>query len=202
MASDPRDRITEILTGLVDALPGESLPGESPAPDELMGAVYDNLRQLARSYLRRERQGHVLEPTALVHEAYLRLVDQTRVDWRGRTHFFAVGAKMMRRVLVDEYRRHDRKKRGGDLAQVTFTEAITPVLGRTLAPEDVLALEDALVELRKLDKRQAQIVELRFFAGLKVDEVAKWLQVSKRTVEADWTHARAWLRRTLAETSP
>jgi RNA polymerase sigma factor (TIGR02999 family) len=166
-----------------------------------MDAVYDELRQLARGYLRRERRDHTLEPTGLVHEAYLRLIDQTRVDWQGRTHFFAIGARMMRRLLVDHARRHDRKKRGGEAVKVTFADAVTPLLGRDLDREDLLALDDALRRLHELDERQAQIVELRFFAGMKVDEVAAYLGVSKRTVEADWTHARAWLRRALTETA-
>jgi RNA polymerase sigma factor (TIGR02999 family) len=163
-----------------------------------MAAVYDELRRLARGYLRRERSGHTLEPTALVHEAYLRLIDQTRVDWRGRTHFFAVGAQMMRRLLVDHARRHDRKKRGGDFRQVTLAADAAPLLGRSLDRADLLALDDAMEKLSALDSRQARIVELRFFAGLRVDEVAEALGVSKRTVEADWTHARAWLRRELS----
>lgn len=196
MASRSQDRITEILTGLVEAAP--KAPGQA---DELMSTVYDELRRLARGYLKHERSGHTLEPTALVHEAYLRLIDQTRVDWRGRTHFFAVGAQMMRRLLVDHARHHDRKKRGGDLRQVTLAEAAVPLLGRSLAREEVLALNEALDRLAELDPRQARIVELRFFAGLKVDEVAEALSVSKRTVEADWTHAKAWLRRELSEAS-
>jgi len=189
-----KDRITEALTGLAAAP-----PDERPGAGELMDAVYDELRQLARGYLRRERRDHTLEPTGLVHEAYLRLVDQTRVDWQGRTHFFAIGARMMRRLLVDHARRHDRKKRGGDVEQVTYADAVTPLLGRALDREDLLALDEALGRLHELDERQAQIVELRFFAGMKVDEVAAYLGVSKRTVEAEWTHARAWLRRALSE---
>jgi len=192
MASQLQERVTELLSGLVEQ------PSERPRAEELMAAVYDELRQLARGYLRRERRGHTLEPTALVHEAYLRLVDQTRVDWQGRTHFFAVGAQMMRRLLVDHARHHDRKKRGGDFQQVTLGEAAVPLLGKSLGRDDLLALADALDKLAALDDRQARIVELRFFAGLTVDEVAAALDVSKRTVEADWTHARAWLRRELS----
>lgn len=201
IVSHPRDRITELLTGFVETseLSGQA-QGATAAPvaAELMNAVYDELRRLARGYLRRERSGHTLEPTGLVHEAYMRLVDQSRVDWRGKTHFFAVGAQMMRRLLVDHARHHDRKKRGGDFRQVTLADAAVPFLGRTLGRDELLALNTALEKLAELDERQARIVELRFFAGLKVDEVAEALGVSKRTVEADWTHARAWLRRELA----
>ena len=190
--SQLQERVTELLSGLVGR------PAERRRAEELMAAVYDELRRLARGYLRRERQGHTLEPTALVHEAYLRLVDQTRVDWQGRTHFFAVGAQMMRRLLVDHARRHDRKKRGGDFRQVTLGEAAAPLFGQSLGRDELLALEGALDKLAALDERQARIVELRFFAGLTVDEAAAALGVSKRTVEADWTHARAWLRRELS----
>ncbi len=189
MASDPRDRVTEILTAVSQ---GEN--ARTPAA-ELMPVVYDELRRLARAYLLRERPDHTLQPTALVHEAYLRLVDQTRVDWQGRTHFFAVGAQMMRRLLVDHARQQDRAKRGRDWQRVTLAEA--PALGEALEREDLLALDAALEKLKTLDERQAQVVELRFFAGLRVDEVAAYLEVSKRTVEGDWTHARAWLRREL-----
>ncbi len=187
-----KDLITDLLTGLVEQ------PQDRPGTDQLMDAVYDELRRLARGYLARERRGHTLQPTALVHEAYLRLVDQTRVDWRGRTHFFAVGAQMMRRLLVDHARRHDRKKRGGDYRQVTLGEAAAPLFARPLERDELLSLSTALDKLAALDERQARTVELRFFAGLKVDEVATALGVSKRTVEADWTHARAWLRRELS----
>lgn len=200
MAIHPKNRITEILTGLVEQAGLEGGNRRSGA-DELMARVYDELRQLARGYLRRERSGHTLQPTALVHEAYIRLVDQTRVDWRSRAHFFAVGAQMMRRILVDHARHHDRKKRGGDFRQVTLADAAGPLLGRALDRDELLALNTALDKLTDLDERQARIVELRFFAGLKVDEVAEALGVSKRTVEADWTHARAWLRRELATSS-
>lgn len=192
MTSQIQNRVTELLTGFVDE------PAGRPRAEELMDAVYGELRRLARGYLRRERRGHTLEPTALVHEAYLRLVDQKRVDWRGRTHFFAVGARMMRRLLVDHARRHDRKKRGGDWRQVTLGDAAVPLLGGSLGADDLLALAAALDRLAELDERQARVVELRFFAGLKVDEAAEALGVSRRTVEADWTHARAWLRRELA----
>ena len=191
MSTDPRTHVTEILT----ELEGGAAPERA---EELMDAVYDELRGLARGYLRRERSGHTLQPTALVHEAYLRLADQDRLSWRGRTHFFAVGARMMRRLLVDHARRRGRVKRGGQWRRVTLDHAVTPLLGRALDRDELLALDQALEKLAGLDARQARIVELRFFAGLEVAEVAEILKVSKRTVEGHWTHARAWLRRELA----
>ena len=149
-------------------------------------------------YLGRERSDHTLQPTALVHEAYLKLADQDRVNWRGRTHFFAVGAQIMRRLLVDHARRRGRVKRGGEWQRVTLGHGAAPLLGRELDRDELLALDLALQKLARLDERQARIVELRFFAGLEVAEVAEILGVSKRTIEGNWTHARAWLKRELA----
>lgn len=145
--------------------------------------------------MRRERPEHTFEPTELVNEAFLRLVDVSRVDWKGRSHFFAVGAQLMRRILVDHARAKLRQKRGGRPHRVELSESLV------LTPnnfEDVLALDEALEKLAKFDSRQARIVELRFFAGLTVKEVAEVLDVSKRTVEAEWTVVRAWLRRELS----
>ena len=192
MDRDERTHVTQILNDLE----GGTLEG-SPIAEELMPAVYDELRRLARGYLQRERSDHTLQPTALVHEAYLRLVDQDRLRWRGRTHFFAVGAQMMRRLLVDHARRRGRVKRGQDWKRVTLDNAVAPLLGRELSPDELLALDLAIEKLATLDARQARIVELRFFAGLEVAEVAEVLKVSKRTVEGQWTHAKAWLRREL-----
>jgi RNA polymerase sigma factor (TIGR02999 family) len=161
------------------------------AADKLIPLVYDELRDLARNYLRSERKGHTLQPTALVHEAYLRLVDQTRVDWKGRTHFYAVAAAVMRRLLTDHARMRGRGKRGRGWRRVVLDEL-------TAAGEqgmvDSVALNDAINTLASLDEQQARIVELRFFGGLTVEEVAHVLGVSKRKVEGDWTHAKAWLR--------
>ena len=193
MPRDLKTQVTQILNGLE----GDTLE-TAPGAQELMPAVYDELRRLARSYLRRERSDHTLQPTALVHEAYLRLVDQDRLKWQGRTHFFAVGAQMMRRLLVDHARKRGRVKRGQDWQQVTLDHAVTPLLGRALSPDELLALDLAIEKLGALDQRQARVVELRFFAGLEVAEVAQVLGVSKRTIEGEWTHARAWLRRELA----
>jgi len=168
--------------------------GDKDAANKLLPQVYEEFRHLAQFYLRQERPNHTLQPTALVHEAYLKLVDQSRVNWQGRTHFFAVAAQAMRRILVDHARHHLRQKRGGGAQRITLDEAVA------LSPkreEDVVALDEALEKLAALDARQAKVVELRFFAGLSVEEVAQALGVSKRTVEADWTMARAWLLREL-----
>jgi RNA polymerase sigma factor (TIGR02999 family) len=168
--------------------------GDSEAAEELLPLVYDEFRAMAQRYLSRERPDHTLEPTALVHEAFMKLIDQSRVDWQGRAHFFAVAAQAMRRILVDHARHHNRLKRGGDRQRVSLDEQLAPGEHRT---EDLVALDDALEQLAQLDARQARIVELRFFAGLTVGEVAETLGVSKRTIEGDWTMARAWLRREL-----
>ncbi len=159
--------------------------------EQLMPLVYNEMRALAAGYFRDERIAHTLQPTALVHEAYLRLVDQKRVDWQGRTHFFAVGACIMRRILIDHARGHGRAKRGADWKRVLLTDTLT---GAGSPDLEVLELNDALEALAALDPQQAEIVELRFFGGLTVEEVAHLLGVSKRKVEGDWTHAKAWLR--------
>jgi RNA polymerase sigma factor (TIGR02999 family) len=163
-----------------------------------MPLVYDELRRRAAFYMSRERSGHTLQPTALVHEAYLKLVDQSRVNWRGRTHFFAIGAGAMRRILIDYARGHGREKRGGDWQRVTLSEPLQSKESG-LDMDELLMLEEALEKLARIDQREAKIVELRFFAGLKVNEVAEVLGVSKRTVEDDWVHARAWLNRELSQ---
>lgn len=161
----------------------------------LMPMVYAELRQLAQKYLESEFPGHTLQATGLVHEAFLKMVDQRQVSWRGQTHFFAIAAQAMRRVLVDHARTKGRHKRGGGLKRLEFDEHL--VVSRD-CDEHVLLIDEALGKLAELDPRQATIVELRFFGGMEMDEVAEALDVSKRTVEADWTMARAWLRRELA----
>ncbi len=179
---------------------GSPPPGslEPPEREALLGLVYAELRALAGSLFRRERAAHTLQPTALVHEAYLRLAAQSRVDWRGRTQVFALGAQMMRRVLVDHARHRARDKRGGGEERVVFDEALVPGGETALSLEDVLGLHQALSELAELDERQARIVEQRYFGGLTAAEIALELGVSQRTVEAELSHARAWLRRRLA----
>ncbi|MGA2582567.1 MAG: sigma-70 family RNA polymerase sigma factor [Tepidisphaeraceae bacterium] len=187
MAGDGPTEITQLLISLKNT-------DRSSVAAKLMPLVYDEFRALAARQLRKERPDHTLQPTALVHEAYLKLIDQTRVDWQGRTHFFAVGAQAIRRILVDHARQHKRQKRGGGAARVTLDDAVA------LAPqrqEEIIALDEALEKLAKLDARQAQVVEMRFFGGMSVEEVASSLNVSKRTVEGDWTMARAWLLREL-----
>lgn len=173
--------------------------GKQDAAEKLMPLVYDRLRFLAKKLLGRESPAHTLQPTALVNEAYLRMVGQKKVNWRGKTHFFAIGAKMMRRILVDHARKKLSQKRGGGMHRIELDDDLC-VSSRN--NEDILAIEEALEKLSKLDPRQAQIVELRFFGGLTVEEVAEVLGVSKRTVEADWTMLRAWLRRELSGEAP
>ena len=166
--------------------------GEESAGGALMEAVYVELRRLARGYLRRERPGHSLPPTALVHEAYLKLVDQRRVRWQNRAHFFAIAASQMRRILVDHARAHGARKRGGGTVPLAeFDAGIDP-------PDvDILALDRSLEKLARIDPRQSRIVELRFFAGLTTDEVATVLDVAPITVRRDWVLARTWLYREL-----
>jgi RNA polymerase sigma factor (TIGR02999 family) len=169
--------------------------GEREAADRLMPKVYDELRALAERFMQQERPSHTLQATAVVHEAYMRLIDQSRVDWKNRAHFFAVAAEMIRRVLVDYARRRGAAKRGGDARKVALTDGA----GIDDASEhvDVLDLDDALQELERLNDRHRRVVELRFFGGLSVEETAHVLDVSPQTVRADWRMARAWLKHRL-----
>ena len=166
--------------------------GNREAAAGLMPLVYDELRRLARGYLQRERADHTLQATGLVHEAYLRLVDQKTTTWQNRAHFFGVAAQLMRRILVDHARRHRTGKRGGEWTKIEFEEALTPAASRSL---DVIALDEALKNLAELNPQHSQIVELRFFGGMTIEEVAEVLDVSPRTVQREWRMARAWLRR-------
>jgi len=186
---DPKARATEIVSGLSTAGPR----GRASA-EELFPLVYDELRRLARRYMLRERPGHTLQPTALVHEAYLSLVDRTRVDWKGRTHFFAVSARVMRRLLVDHARHRGAAKRGAGWKNVTLSDIPGAPGWGELGPEQILDLDAALERLAQFDEREARVVTLRFFAGLTTEQVAEALGVSRRTVENDWRHAQAWLR--------
>lgn len=165
--------------------------GDAPALDALMTAVQGELRRLARAYMRRERQGHTLEPTALVHEAYLRLIDQRAVHWSNRGHFFAVAAQAMRRVLVDHARAHAAAKRGGAAARLTLSGV--PAMEAPGQGIDVLWLHEALEQLAALDSRQSRVVELRYFAGMSVEEVAGVMGISPATVKREWATARVWL---------
>lgn len=160
--------------------------------------VYDELRSLARRYLSRERRNHTLQPTALVHEAWFRLRNERRVEWNGRTHVLAVGAQAMRRLLVDHGRSRRRVKRGAGAVPSTLHDWLNVEARASVSVEDAMTLDDALTRLSAVDARQASIVELRFFGGLTLPEVADALGVSVRTVEGEWTHARAWLRREIS----
>lgn len=168
--------------------------GDQAALDQLVPMVYEELRRLARSYMRRERQNHTLQTTALVNEAYLRLVDQKHMRWQNRAHFFAISAQLMRRILVDYARRRGYQKRGGGALQVTLAGAESLTDERT---PDLVALDEALSSLAEIDPRRSQVVELRFFGGLSIEETAEVLKLSPTTVERDWTIAKAWLRKTV-----
>ncbi len=164
--------------------------GNQAALDELTPLVYSELRRLAHSYMTREHPGHTLQTTALVHEAYLRLIDAGNVDWRDRAHFFGISARLMRQILVEFGRSRGSRKRGGDARQVEFDDAVVASIGRDA---NLVALDDALTALAAVDAREAQVVELRFFGGLSVEESAEVLGVSRNTVLRDWNHAKAWL---------
>lgn len=169
--------------------------GDSEALGRLMPLIFEQLRRQAGAYLRRERQGHTLQPTALVNEVYLKMVDQERIQWQDRAHFYAVAARFMRRILVDHARAVRAEKRGSGVEHVTFDEERDMLEGQSTV--DVLALDSALDGLAKLDERQAKVVELRFFGGLSVEETASVLDVARATVNRDWRNARAWLLREL-----
>ena len=169
--------------------------GDQTALDKLMPMVYSELRRLANNYLRRERRDHTLQPTALVNEAYLKLVDQKTAQWQNRAHFYGIAAQLMRRILVDHARQHNAAKRGGsDQQRLSITAAGALAAKPDL---DVVALNEALEELATLDPQQERIVELKFFGGLSIEETAEVLGVGHATIERDWKMARAWLRRKL-----
>ena len=184
MAEDGRSpsRVTQLLLDWSD--------GDARARAEVLPLVYDELRRLAALYLLRERHDHTLQPTALVHEAYLRLVDQRQVNWRNRAQFVGLAAVMMRRILVNYARDRAAGKRGGDLQRVPLSDADEP--GRP-QDVDVIVLHDALDQLSAIDPRKSRIVELKFFGGLTTNEIAEVLQLSPATIERDWSFARAWL---------
>ena len=180
------------LTGLLV----EWREGDQAALDRLMPLVYDQLRRIAHRYVQRERNGHTLQTSALVNEAYLRLADQ-KVVWQNRAHFFAVTARVMRHILIDHARRRHYAKHGGDARRVSIDEAAAMSLERAA---ELIALEEALDELAQLDQRKSQVVELRYFGGLSLEETAETLNVSLMTVRRDWRAAKAWLYRRLKET--
>lgn len=187
MASVPQD-VTQLLVAWNQ--------GDQAALDQLLPTVYDELRRLARSYLRRERPDHTLQATALVHEAYLRLIDQNQVTWQNRAHFFGIAAQMMRRILVNHALAKKAEKRGGLQHKLSLDEAVSFAQDREV---DVVALDDALKTLESLDPQQSRIVELRFFAGLSIEEAAEVLGISPATVKRDWSTAKLWLRREISK---
>lgn len=170
--------------------------GDTEAASRLMPLVYDELRRIAARRMRNERPGHTLQATALVHEAYLRLVEQRRTDWKNRAHFFGIAAQLMRRILIDHARNTLRDKRGGKLARVSLDQAI--VLSEDNSTE-LLVIDEALQRLQRLDFRQCHVVELKYFGGMTTEEAAEVLGVSRATVERDWQSARAWLYACLKE---
>jgi RNA polymerase sigma factor (TIGR02999 family) len=186
--TEPQPDVTELLA--------EWCRGNQVVKDDLFPVVYAELRKMARSHLRRERPDHTLQPTALVNEVYLRLVDQTRVEWQNRAHFFGIASQMMRRILVDHARARNAARRGGGAAKVTLVDvhAPTPAL-----PEDVelIELHEALNVLAELDPTGARVIELRYFGGLTLEETAEVLGTSPSTVKREWDAARAWLYRQL-----
>jgi RNA polymerase sigma-70 factor (ECF subfamily) len=181
--------------GQVTALLHDLEKGDRKAASRLIPIVYSELRHLAAHYMRGERPGQTIQPTELVHEAYLRLVRQERIDWQGQTHFFAMAATSMRRILVERARGKKAEKHGGGGEKIQLDEALAFSPNK---PTDVIAIDEALNRLAELSPRQSRIVELRFFGGLKVDEIAKIERVSPRTVKQDWRLARAWLHREIA----
>jgi RNA polymerase sigma factor (TIGR02999 family) len=180
------------VTGLLQAWGG----GDPAALDQLVPIVYDELHRQAQRYLRRENPGHTLQTTALVHEAYLRLVDQREARWQNRAQFFGVAAQLMRRILVDHARRHHAAKRGGSAIAVPLEEE---EVAAGKSDVDLVALDDALNRLAALDPQQARVVELRYFTGLGIEETAEALEISSATVKREWAMARAWLKRELGE---
>lgn len=182
METTAREEVTILL--------GKLTEGNKGAAAKLMPLVYDELRRLAGGYMRRERSDHTLQATALVHEAYLKLVEQRVVNWQGRAHFLGIAAQMMRRILIDHARAHLRDKRGAGVNAIPLDEALV------FAPEqssDLVKLDESLERLAKLDPRQSKIVELRFFGGLTVEQTADVLGISPKTVKRDWSIAKAWL---------
>lgn len=169
--------------------------GDKSALDKLMPLVYGELRKLARRHLNRERPGQTLQTTDLIHETYLKLVDQQRVHWQNRAHLFGVSAQLMRRILVDRARTKKRAKRGGGAAQISLSQAT--LISRT-PTFDLVAFDEVLTRLSEIDERKAKIVELRFFGGLSVEETAQFLNVSAITVMRDWRMAKTWLHKTLS----
>ena len=187
MAHPPPSQLTKLLQGW--------RAGDPRALDALLPLVYDELRRLAHYHLRNERPNHTLQSTALVHEAYFRLVGQDFPEWKSRAHFFAIAAQLMRQILVDYARRQRASKRGGGICMLPLDNAVALPQSKDV---DVLALDDALNALAELDPRQTRVVELRFFAGLSLEEISEVMGIATATVQRDWTAARAWLYREIS----
>ena len=185
-------------TGVTELLVNWS-NGDQEALNKLIPLVYDELHKLASRYLRRERPDHTLQTTALVHEAYLKLVNQREANWENRVQFFAVAAQLMRRILVDYARRHRASKRGGDVYKLSLEEALLPSKEKDA---ELLALDEALDRLAAIDSQQSRVVELRVFAGLSLEETAQALNISPRTVRREWSMAKAWLHRQIKNQRP
>jgi RNA polymerase sigma factor (TIGR02999 family) len=171
--------------------------GNQQVLDQILPLVYEELRRQASRYLRRERKGHTLQTTALINEAYLKLIDQKNVNWQNRSHFFAIAAQAMRRILVDYARERHREKRGGAAENLPIEEAAFVISSEKSV--DLVALDEALTRLARFDERQARVVELRYFSGLSIDETAEVLSISNVTVRRDWNLAKAWLHREISK---
>ncbi len=189
------ERSTQEVTRLLIAWSN----GQAEALENLMPVVYDELRRLARHYMNRESSEHMLQTTALIHEAYLKLIDQQRVQWQNRAHFFAVAAKLMRRILVDLARARQAERRGGMIRMVSLDDAS---LAASSPAGEVVAVDEALTALAELDERRSRVVELRFFGGLSVEETAEVLKISPATVMREWKRAQAWLYAEISRQSP
>jgi RNA polymerase sigma factor (TIGR02999 family) len=187
MGHGPPSQVTELLQGWRG--------GDRNALDALVPLVYKELRRLAHFQLRDERYDHTLQSAALVHEAYVRLVGMNAPQWESRTHFFAIAAQLMRQILVDYARRHGAEKRGGSMCKLSLDDVMTASRQKAV---DVVALDEALQELARIDARQSRVVELRYFAGLTLEEISEALEIGPATVQRDWTAARAWLHRQIS----
>lgn len=183
MSEHSPDQITQMLLELTD--------GNKEVVNQILPHIYDELRKLASSYLRKERSNHTLQPTALVHEAYMKLIDQNRVQWQNRAHFFGIAAQVMRRILMDHARKHTADKRGGEFEKLPIEEEIL-IVSQDKSSE-LIALDEALEELAKIDPDKAKIVELRYFGGLSIEETAEVMGVSVPTINRHWKMAKAWL---------
>ncbi len=183
----PSEKVTQLLHQVAG--------GNRAAVDELTPLVYQELKRIAGGQLKGERPGHTLQATALVHEAYLKLIDQREVSWQGRAHFFGVAAQLMRRILLDYAKSRGRLKRGGDVHKTSLDEALVVAEDRA---SDLVMIDEALTRMEQLDPRQAKVVEMRFFGGLSVEETAEAMGISAPTVKREWAMARAWLHRELS----